>query len=474
MLFQILIVFNWAILIYFFLLNAIYFLLTFLAYKGIREYNRRLQSINLKRIFELGFYKPLTVIAPAYNESATIVSNVKSLLNLQYPEFEVLVINDGSIDQTLEILIDEFRLVPSSRVYQETLKTEPIKGAYASLLYPQLHVVDKYNGGKADALNTGVNFSRYPLLCSVDADSLIETEGLLRVTRPFLEDPTVIATSGTVRIANGCEVTNGRVTKVVLSKNSLVRFQVVEYLRAFLFGRMGWNTLNAILVISGAFGVFLKSAVLKVGGYRKDCIGEDMELVVRMHRHYRFNKIPYRVTFVPDPVCWTEAPEELQILSKQRKRWQKGLYDSLKANKPLFFNPRAGIVGMLAYPFFFFFELLGPVIEVLGYLVFTYSFFMGWVSWPFALLFLSMAVLLGVLLSASSLLLEEQSFRRYPKTHDVLILFFYGILENFGYRQLLAWWRLVALVEYVFGRRSWGEMNRKGFSTNGEQKQSSL
>jgi len=466
-LFQIFAFYNWGVLIYFFLLNGMYLLLIFRAYKGIREYTHRLQSVNLKRIFGLGFYRPLTVIAPAYNEAATIVSSVKSLLNLQYPEFEIIVINDGSTDQTLEILKQEFRLVPSNRVYREKLKTHPVQAVYGSLLYPQLHVLDKQNGGKADALNTGVNFSQYPLLCSIDADSLIEPEGLLRVTRPFLEDNTVIATGGTVRIANGCKVTNGHVTEVGLSTNPWVRFQVVEYLRAFLFGRMGWNTLNAVLVISGAFGVFLKSAVLTVGGYHKDCIGEDMELVVRMHRHYRLNKIPYRVIFVPDPVCWTEAPEERQVLCKQRKRWQKGLYDSLTLNKSLFFNPRAGVVGLLAYPFYFFFELLGPVIETLGYLVFTFSLFMGWVNWPFALLFVSVAVLLGVLLSASSLLLEELSFRRYPKTRDILILFLYGILENFGYRQLLTMWRLIALLEYARGKKSWGAMHRKGFSVSG-------
>jgi cellulose synthase/poly-beta-1,6-N-acetylglucosamine synthase-like glycosyltransferase len=463
-LYQLFTLYNWGVLIYFFLLNGIYLFLTFLAYKGILEYTRHLKSVNLKRIFELGFYRPLTVIAPAYNEAATIVSSVHSLLNLQYPEFEILVINDGSTDQTLEILKQEFRLVPSNRVYEKKLKTQPVHAVYGSLLYPQLHVLDKQNGGKADALNTGVNFSQYPLLCSIDADSLIETEGLLRATRPFLEDKTVIATGGTVRIANGCKVTNGRVTNVALSTNALVRFQVVEYLRAFLFGRMGWNTINSVLVISGAFGIFLKSAVLTVGGYRKDCIGEDMELVVRMHRHYRLHKIPYRVAFVPDPVCWTEAPDSLQVLCNQRKRWQKGLYDSLKGNKSLFFNPRAGAVGLFAYPFFFFFELLGPVVETVGYCVFIYSCLMGWVNWPFALLFLSTAVLLGVLLSASSLLLEELSFRRYPKTKDILILFFYGILENFGYRQILAWWRFIALLEYVLGKRSWGTMERKGFS----------
>lgn len=260
MLSQLFTFYNWGVLIYFFLLNGIYLLLTFLAYKGIREYTLHLRSVNLKRTFELGFYKPLTVIAPAYNESNTIVDSVKSLLNLQYPQFEILVINDGSTDQTLEILKEEFRLVHSNRVYREKLKTQPVQAVYVSLLYPQLHVLDKQNGGKADALNTGVNFSQYPLLCSIDADSLIETEGLLRVTRPFLEDNAVIATGGTVRIANGCQVTNGRVTEVALSKNPWVRFQVVEYLRAFLFGRMGWNSVNAVLVISGAFGVFLKSA----------------------------------------------------------------------------------------------------------------------------------------------------------------------------------------------------------------------
>lgn len=467
MLIQILTLYNWIVLIYFFLLNGVYLYLNFRAFKGIREHIHHLKSVNFKRIFELGFYKPLTMLVPAFNESSNILASVNSLLNLQYPEYEIIVINDGSTDQTLEILKQEFHLVPSSRIYQGKLKTHLVRAVYGSLKYPQLHVIDKINGGKSDALNSGINFSQFPLLCSIDADSLIEVDGLMRATRPFLEDPTVIATGGTVRIANGCKVENGGVTKVALSKNHWVRFQVVEYLRAFLFGRMGWSAMNAALVISGAFGIFLKSAVIKVGGYSRDCIGEDMELVVRMHRHYRLKKIPYRVVFVPDPVCWTEAPENAHGLCKQRKRWQKGLFDSLKVNKSLFFNPRAGAVGLVAYPFFFLFELIGPVIEIVGYVVFAFSLLMGWVDWTFALVFLCMAILFGILLSASSLLLEELSFRRYTKTSEILILFIYGIMENFGYRQLLTWWRLLALFEYIRGEKAWGTITRKGFSASG-------
>lgn len=460
---------NSFVLTYFFLLNGSYLLMNVLAYFNIRRHEMIEKLMNLRNIFRTRFYKPITIMVPAYNEEQTIISSLSSLLSLDYPQFEVIVVNDGSKDSTLQVLIDYFQLIEVPVAVALYLPTQKIKSMYISLQEPRLKVLDKENGGKADALNAAINASSYPLICTIDADSILERDGLLKVVRPFIEDERTIAVGGIVRIANGCEIKDGKMIKPGLAKNWLATFQVVEYLRAFLFGRMGWDALNILMVISGAFGLFDKKTVIAAGGYRHDTVGEDMELVVRLHKICRKQKKPYRIRFVPDPVCWTEVPENLKMLGKQRSRWQKGLADSIMKNREMLLNPEYGWIGMFAFPFFFLFELLGPVVELGGFIFFIWSWAIGWVDWEFALLFFLVAVLLGVLLSVSSIAMEERFFHRYFGFRQVLRLFWFSILENLGYRQLTTLWRFRGLWQYLLGDQSWGEMSRKGFQEKSEE-----
>ncbi len=405
---------------------------------------------------------PISIISPAYNEEVTIVNSVKSLLSLQYGSFEVIVVNDGSKDSTLQALKDAFELHVIPVSIEKVIECREITGVYRSPVNRELVVVDKRNGGKADALNAGINVSRYPIFCAIDADSVIESEALLRITRPFLEKPhTTAAVGGIVRVANGCNIEDGYVRRVDLSKNWLALIQTVEYLRAFLFGRTGWAMLGGLLIISGAFGVFQKSTVIEVGGYAHDTVGEDMELVTRLHHLLRKTGRKYEISFMPDPICWTEVPESLRVLARQRNRWHRGLMDSLIRHREMFFNPKYGTIGMIAFPYFFFFEMLGPVVELSGYIIVPLSFVFGQLNLQFFLLFLSLAILLGIVLSTASVILDELTFRRYPDIHDLAKLMLATVSENFGYRQLHTWWRFTGIVDYLRKKQSWGSMERK-------------
>lgn len=451
---------QYLFLLYFIALNVGYIGLNLVALTAMRRHLLAHRFDNLPGPYS-GFEPPVSILVPAYNEEQTIAASVRSMLQLDYPEYEVVVINDGSRDRTMETLISEFSLVPFPEAYWRRLEVKPVRNIYRSTQYPNLRVVDKDNGGKADALNSGINASRYPLFCGVDADSVLERASLRRVLEPFLSDPQTIASGGTVRVANGCQVSSGFLVSVDLPRNYLALLQIIEYLRAFLFGRLGWSPLNAVLIISGAFGVFRKETVIAAGGYRHDTVGEDMELVVRLHRHCRLNRIPYRIQFVPDPICWTEAPESLKILKNQRIRWQRGLCESLTMNMALLFHRRGGAAGWLAFPFMALFEWLGPLIEVAGYVFMSVAFVSGAVSGEAFLTFMLAAFGFGFLLSTSALLLEEMSFRVYKKPRHLVILILMVLVENLGYRQLNSFWRLVGLLRWMRGAKAvWGDMRR--------------
>lgn len=459
---------TWFVLCYFIALNGSYLLLNLLS---LRTLHRRGQEQFLDELPQAysGLEPPVSILVPAYNEETTIAASIRSMLQLSYSEFEIIVVNDGSKDGTLEVLKREFDLLPFPEAYRRQIPTMEVKGFYRSTRYPNVRVIDKANGGKADSLNAGINASRYPLVCGVDADSILQRDSLQRVVKPFLYDPTVVATGGTVRVANGCEVSGGFLTKVGLPKNIWALFQVVEYLRAFLFGRLGWSTVNGMLIISGAFGVFRKDTVIFAGGYRPNTIGEDMELVVRMHRLLRARRQPYRIEFVPDPVCWTEAPEDYRTLKNQRIRWQRGLSESLTANWGLLFSRNGGAPGWLAFPFMLLFEWLGPLVELGGYIFMVFAFLAGAISWEAFAAFLFVAIGLGILLSASGLLLEEISFHIYPRGKHLLGLGLVVLLENFGYRQINTVWRLIGLYRWAMQKESsWGTMKRKGTWQSGQ------
>jgi cellulose synthase/poly-beta-1,6-N-acetylglucosamine synthase-like glycosyltransferase len=452
-----------AILVFFFAINSYYLVLTVAGFWRTLRAFKEVRRPDQRRLLRSPLTPPVSVLAPAYNEEANVVENVRSLLMLDYPLFEVILINDGSKDRTLGRLVDAFDLRLSSRSFEHVLPSRPIRGIYESATYPNLVVVDKANGGKADALNAGLNLSLYPIFCAIDADSILEPDALLRLVRPFVDAPGVtIAAGGVVRVANGCEIHGGRVHGVRLPRRALPLMQIVEYLRAFLFGRMGWSTGNSLLVISGAFGLFEKKAAVLAGGYATDSVGEDMELVVRMHRYRRERRQPYGIGFVPDPICWTEAPETFRVLRRQRTRWQRGLIDTLIRHRAMIGRPRYGTVGMVSLPGFLVFEMLSPLIELSGYLLIPFLWALGLLSVSMAWTFFVLALMYMVLVSALAVLLEDIAFRRYPTIGDLARLLVAAVLENFGFRQLTVWWRVRAFWEYLRGDLSWGAMERRG------------
>ena len=459
-----LITIDYIAIIYFFIINITYIFLNFVAFFSIRKNRLKEEVLDIEKRFSSEFYKPLSIIVPAYNEQETITDNLNSILKLNYPEFEIIVVNDGSTDNTMEKLKKDFNLQKFNRNYSEDIKTKEIKNIYKSTSHPELFIIDKENGGKGDALNAGVNISGYPLVCNIDADSLIDSQALLSIVAPFVNDWRVVAAGGTIRIANSSKIQDGKVKEVRLSKKYLVRMQVIEYLRAFLFGRVGWAGLNSLLIISGAFGVFKKKHLIKAGGYNTNTVGEDMELVLRLNRKMNKSKRKYKIVFIPEPVCWTQVPEKVNSLKNQRKRWHQGLGESLLFNFEMFLNPKYGTSGLIAFPFYFFIELLGPIIEVIGYLSIFLTIIFGIGGNTVILLFLAASIMLGVMLSLTSLLFEEMTFRKYKNTKDILILSFYAILENFGYKQLNSLWRFIGLYKLVKRNREWGFQERSSFN----------
>ena len=453
--------------VFFFAINTYYLVLTIAGFWRTLRAMMELQRADQRRLLRSPLTPPVSLLAPAFNEEANVVENVRSLLMLDYPLYEVILVNDGSKDGTLDRLIKAFELKPSARSFEYSAHCKPIRGVYESAAYSNLVVVDKLNGGKADALNAGLNLALYPLFCAIDTDSILESDALLRLVRPFLEAPGItIAAGGVVRVANGCEVRAGRVRKVELARRVLPLIQVIEYLRAFLFGRMGWSSGNSsLLVISGAFGLFDKRTAVLVGGYATDTVGEDMELVVRMHRHLHDRKQPYRIGFVPDAICWTEVPENIRVLRRQRTRWQRGLIDTLWRHRGMIGHPRYGIVGMVALPGFALFEMLSPVIELSGYVMLPLLWAAGYLNSAYALGFLSLSIVYATLVSILAVVLEDMAFRRYPRVRDVALLLAAAVLENLGYRQLTVWWRVRAFWEFWKGDLSWGVMERRGVRT---------
>ncbi len=405
----------------------------------------------------------VSVLVPAHNEAATVGESVRALLTLEYPNLEVVLVNDGSTDETLETLVRHFELEPIHPIYRQIVATKTVRALYRSGLHPGLVVVDKDNGGKADSLNAALNLATGALVCAIDADTLIEPEALLRIVQPFLAKEDVVASGGTIRVVNGSRVQAGRVVVPRAPRRPIAGLQAVEYLRSFLFGRLGWNLLGGNLIISGAFGLFKRDALRGIGGYQVDSIGEDMELVVRLRRAGIEQGEASRVVFVAEPVAWTEAPESLRVLGRQRDRWQRGLLDVLWRHRRLVCNPLYGPVGLAVTPYFVLVELLGPVVEALGVLGFAVGLALGVVNLRFAILFLLVVYGWGLLFSIGALLLDELTSRRYEGLADRLLLACWALIEPLGYRQLTVIWQLRGMVRAARGRSDWGDMSRRGF-----------
>lgn len=413
-------------------------------------------------------WKPVSIIIPVYNEEAGVIDSVHSLLNLRYPQTELIIVNDGSTDQTQQLVIERFRMKRVQLNIQEHIKTKLVRQIYRSDIHPNLLLIEKENGGKADALNVGINAARFPYFCSIDGDSILEESSLLHVMKPIMKsNEEVIAAGGNIRIANGLDIQLGAVFQTSLSKKALVVMQVVEYLRAFLMGRIALSKFNLVLIISGAFSVFSKKWVVEAGGYNPNTVGEDMELVVRLHRLIKEKKVKKRIEFVPEPVCWTEAPQNLSTLRNQRRRWQQGLLQSLWIHKNMTFNPKYKGIGMISFPYFWIIEGLGPIVELGGYVYVLIAFFLGDIYYEFAILLILLFILYGAVFSVASILLEAWSMNTYPRLRDVSRLMIMSLTEVLWYKPMTLIWRCEGFIRFLLGKKDWGQMKRVGLSKKG-------
>lgn len=453
-----------VVLLYFLVVNA--FLAVLLTSSALEMRRHRLTVWNelRERLLGSSVAPRISVLAPAYNEAKTVSESLSSLLTLRYPDLEVVLINDGSSDDMLTVLVRNFDLVAVHPIFCRRVRSEAIRGIYRSRTNPGLVVVDKENGGKADALNAGLNVATGELICAIDADTIIDSEALLCMVRPFLVGDQVIAAGGTIRVVNGSQVSNGRVVAAHAPRSLLAGVQAVEYLRAFLTGRLGWNRMGGNLIISGAFGLFRREPIIDAGGYEHATVGEDMELVARLRRRSAEDGSPGTVAFIPDPVAWTEVPESLRVLGRQRDRWHRGLADVLWRHRRALLNPRYRSLGLVALPYFTFIELFAPVVEAAGLLGLVVGVASGAIDiGAFAALFFLLAYGLGLVMTVFTFALDEWNYRAYGGLGERLRLLGFALIEPLGYRQMSVVWRLRGLVNYLRGRTDWGVMTRAGF-----------
>lgn len=455
--------FTWMTLVYLAMVPLSQCALIVSAAIGLRRH--QLTTLTEERNWILGspVAPTVSILAPAYNEEATVVESVRSLLALAYPRLEVVLVNDGSKDQTMAALQRAFDLEAVHPIRRDVLESATVRAVFRSRHHPELVVVDKENGGKADALNSALNHASGTLVCAIDADTIIEPDGLLKMVRPFLEREDVVAVGGTIRVANGCEITHGRVVRAAVPHNLLALMQVVEYLRAFLFGRLGWNLLGGNMIISGAFGLFRRDSVVDVGGYQLGSVGEDAELVVALRRNANRRDVPGRVEFVPDPIAWTEVPVTLRGLARQRDRWHRGLGEVLIRHAGMIGRVKEGALGIVVSPYFVLVELLAPVVEGFGIVSLVIGLATGAINPEFAALFFLVAYGFGLLINMAALLLEQMSYDVYRGWGERARLLMGGLLEGVLLRPLTVFWRLRGLWSLARKNTEWGAMERQGF-----------
>ena len=443
-----------------------YLLLGIFSALALRKYLRKNSYINYNLLVLSPLSPRISIIAPAFNESKTIIDNVRTLLALYYNNFEVILVNDGSTDDTFNKVKEAYELIRVNYYFDYRLPCERIKGVYKSNnpSYNRLTVIDKNNGGKADSLNAGINICHSNLFISIDADSIIEPDSILKLVKPFLEEKErkVIGTGGVIRIVNSCDVERGHIREIKIPQKILPRLQVLEYTRAFLLGRMAWSHLDGLMLISGAMGIFDRETVIKAGGYSIKTVGEDMELVLRMRRYMTEHDQKYEVTYIPDPLCWTEVPSDLKSMRKQRTRWTRGLIESLRTHRIIFFNRKYGRMGLLGYPYWFFFEWLAPLIAFSGFIYTVYLIVTNALNWPFYLLLFIFVYSFAVSLSTWAVLFEEITFHKYKKKRDVLKLLSAALFEPFFY-PVHTYFAVRGNLEAIRGKKGWGKAERKGF-----------
>lgn len=460
---------NIVFLVFTVLLFSMFSIMGYLSTRSQLHYKHKNSFGDLSKVMASPLAPGITIIAPAYNEGLTIVENIRSLLSLQYVNYEVMVVNDGSKDDTLQKMIDAYDLVRIERKIDPNWKSKPIRGIYKSRQrsFSKLTVIDKENGGKSDALNTGIQLSEMRYVGCIDVDCLLMPDALLHVVKSFYQrsKKRVIAVGGVIRIANSCKISGGKLEEIRLPKNWLAKFQLLEYTRSFLLGRMAWGRIDSLLIISGAFGFFDREIALAVGGYDTGTVGEDMEIVFRMRRYMHERKIPYTVEYIPDPLCWTEVPESSKILVNQRDRWARGNLETLYTHKDMFFNPKFGRLGLLSYPYWFFYEWLAPLLEFFGFFTILLFYYLGIINWDFFIAITLTVYTFSIMFSFYAILWDVYSYNQYRKTKDILLLMFCAIIEPFTFHPLVVWSAVRGNYKKLFKINSgWGSQVRKGFA----------
>lgn len=465
-------VFNYGIFYFALSFVIVYIVLGVFSARELVFYKKKNSFVDYGYILSSPLAPPISLIVPAYNEGKSIVQSVRSFMSLYYNDFEVIIVNDGSIDDSLQKLIQTYNLVKVDFAVNEQIKLNTaIRGVYKSTekSYQKLVVVDKENGGKADALNAGINISHKNLIACIDADCIIEQMALVKMVKPFMEEKTkVIATGGVIRIANSCEIEDGKMITPRVPDKFLAAVQVTEYLRSFLMSRMAWSRLNGLLLISGALGLFDKKVMIAAGGYNTRIVGEDMEVLVRMRRYMQDQGLKYKVIYIPDPLCWTEAPSSISNLGRQRHRWTRGTAETLWIHRRLFFNPRYGLLGLLSHPYWFIFEFMAPIIEFLGIIFFVIMAILGYANWEVFFKLLYTLYCFTVMISVFSIVYEELTYRQYKNRSDVFKLLGTVLLEPIFYHPLTVIWAIQGNFGLFRGSKSWGKMVRSGFNEKGK------
>lgn len=454
---------NVFFLYYMFIYAIVFFISTIFAILNLNEDKRNKMYLNELSLKSTDNYVPVSILVPAYNEEETICDCVESLSYVDYPEYEIVVIDDGSNDDTSNKLINKFELKKVPRPIRRLVKCKNEQFIYEGYIKDgiKLTLVKKENGGKADALNMGINVSKYPLFISLDADSILQRDSISNIVMPFMEDDTTIAVGGSIKVANQVVLDKGKVIKVMPPKKILTIFQTIEYYRVFLTTRVWFNSFNGNLIISGAFGLFKKNAVLNVGGYDTDTVGEDMDLVVKLHSFYRKNKIKYKIKYEYKAICWSQVPEKLKDLKGQRRRWHIGLITSLNSHRYIFLNPKYGLVGIFSFLYFVVYEMFSCIIDVFGLIIILISYFSGLLNLKFLITFLFIYIFYSVIISLTAIILENYMFKYILKLSTLLKLMLFAFLESFGYRQLCSWYRITGFIGYRKRKYQWNKISRK-------------
>ncbi|SEV93066.1 Glycosyltransferase, catalytic subunit of cellulose synthase and poly-beta-1,6-N-acetylglucosamine synthase [Chitinophaga sp. YR573] len=468
-----------------------YALLAVLSLRGIIKFQRKNSYVDYNKLLQSPLAPGISIIAPAFNEAVTIISNVRSLLTLNYPRFEVIIVNDGSTDETLQKLIDEFELVQVDFAYNERIKSQPVKRLFKSTnsAYDKLVVIDKINGkSKADASNAGINAAAHDYFLCTDVDCIIEKDTLLRMIKPFMDEEhkkikeigepcpecgyvhmvedsiRVIATGATLRIANSCEIDEGVITRVRPPEKWLPRFQEMEYLRAYVLGKVGWSVINCVPNVSGGLGLFDKEIAIKAGGYDSKSFAEDMDMVTRMCTYMIDNKLKYAIRYIPTTQCWTEGPPNMKVFSRQRTRWGRGLAEIITIHRKVIFNPHYRKLGLIVLPYNLFFEFLAPIIEFTGILYYIYLIITGNINWHYALILLLFVYLYSIMITTLAVLWDQKTYQYYKTWKEVIGLALMAFIEPFVYHPLIVFFALRGYYFFMIGKKhSWGNMQRQGF-----------